>query len=430
MARRRFRVGLAGILLLATGFGLVLNVPLGRIGNSYAAACAPATCGPIKHIIIVVKENRTFDNLFGLFPRANGTSYAQVGSKRVKMTETPDVLKTDIDHSGNSVLKALDGGKMNAFDTLPGAIQNGQDVADSQFHKRDVRAYWKYASTFALADDFFSQVAGASFPNHLALIAGQAENTVDNPIKMGSLQAWGCDSAKTAIVQTYYDGVSKFRSPCFDIQTLADEADKARIGWRYYAPKRGSFGYIWSSFDAVKHIRFGPEWHTNVVPTSSFATDVAAGKLPSLAWLIPDWPGSDHPPESICAGQNWLIGNLDVLMASPYWKSTVVVVVWDDYGGFYDHVRPPNQSLYRLGPRVPALVISPFSRPHFIDHTQYDFSSVAKFVEQTYHLTPMMHYDRTVNSVAGMLNVKETPLKPIKLAQKTCPDQNPNPPGY
>ncbi len=429
--RRPLVVGwcVLAIAALSLGSGMVMASRGPSTGGS-GVPCSPLPCGPIKHIVIIVKENRSFDSLFGRFPGANGTRYAWEGTKRIPLSETPDVLQEDLGHGGLSALEAVDGGKMDGFFRIPGARQNGQDVAESQFHEKDIPNYWRYARAFTIADHFFSNVLAPSFPNHLALVTGQALNVVNNPVKFGDTPAWGCDSSATARVPWYWHGKGGTRTPCFNVQTLADEARKAGLSWSYYAPSMGKFGYVWSSLDAIRHIRYSPQWQTNVRPTDSFREDVRAGGLAALDWLMPTWSGSDHPPQSECAGENWTVRQINAIMRSPDWSSTVIILTWDDFGGFYDHVPPPRRDLYRFGPRVPTLVISPFARPHYVAHRMYNFTSIVKFVEDQYKLPQLAPFDRSVSSLGYALDKVQKPVPPLVLKVRKCPEGNPPPHGY
>ncbi len=422
------RLALVPLCALALVAGVLLLVP--SLVSASSRSCSPVSCGPVRHVVIIVKENRSFDNLFGRFPGADGTRYAWKGKRKVKMGETPDVLSEDLGHGGLSAIQAVDNGKMDGFYKIPGAIQKGKDVADSQFRERDIPNYWRLAARFGLADHLFSNVLAPSFPNHLALVAGQALNVVNNPKRVGNTEAWGCDAASTARVQWYFKGKGGVRSPCFNVQTLADEANAAGVPWRYYAETAGKFGYVWSTLDAIRHIRYSKQWKTNVVPEAHFLKDALHGRLPPLTWLTPTWSGSDHPPQSECAGENWSVQAVDAIMHSKAWKNTVIILTWDDFGGFYDHMAPPQHDLYRYGPRVPALVISPWSRPHFIDHSRYTFSSIVKFVESTYDLPHLSHYYRGIGSIGDMLDFHQKPQSPLFLKTRACPDKNPPGGGY
>lgn len=376
---------------------------------------------PIRHVVIIVRENHSFDNLFGRFPGADGTTMAREGALVVPLNITPIHTDVDLGHAGNSVMQAMNGGRMNQFYREYRAIQDGVDVADSQYLPDEIPDYWAYARRYALADHFFSTVPASSFPNHLVTVTGQWLNTYNNPrVPEGGFHSWGCDAGVRTVVQWSYRGESGSTRPCFNTATLADEANAAGVTWKYYAPPPGTFGYIWSTLDAIRHIRYSPQWKANVLPTRDFIADVDGGHLPAISWLTTDLPTSDHPPASICNGQNWVAQQINAVMASTYWKSTAIIVTWDDFGGFYDHVPPPVSSGAPLGPRVPMIVISPYARPHFIDHTQYDFRSILKFVESTFNLPHMAVFDRGVNSLRGMLDFRQRPVRPLLIGQVAC----------
>jgi phospholipase C len=433
--RRSAKARLAGLGVatsLAVGV-LMLVVGLARLGPGNLGVDAPGvhrgnrsevartTSSPIKHIVIMIKENHSFDNLFGRLPGVDGATSALVGNKRVPLNVTPDRLKHDIYHSGTNALKAVNHGKMNGFRRQEDAVQNGQDVADSQYTQTQIPDYFDYASRFSIADHFFSTILGASFPNHLILVAGQSGNAIDNVNRHGyNPDAWGCDANKHARVATFFNGRYGSTYPCFNFQTLADEAGAAGVSWKYYAAPKGVAGYIWSGLDAIKHIRFSSSWNTNVVPDQNFISDVKDGHLPSVSRVTPETVDSEHPNASECVGQNWTVAQINAVMDSQYWKDTAIVLTWDDYGGFYDHVPPPYRSRFILGPRVPALVISPYSRPHYVDHHQYDFRSILRFAEQTFGLPSRMKYDRRVNSLAGMLDLTHQALAPATYNPTSC----------
>ena len=229
-----------------------------------SSPCNPATCGPIRHIVIIVKENRSFDNIFGQFPGADGTKYAWVGNRRILMPDTPDSLSFDIAHGGPQAIAAVNNGRMNQFYLESHAIQDSVDAADSEFRRKDIPAYYTYAGDFALADHFFSNVLGPSFPNHLALITGNTFNLIDNPQNPNKSHdiRWGCDGATNSRAPTFVNGKRHYVFPCFNTQTLTDEANAAGVSWRDYALPRGKFGYVWNALDAIKHIRYSSQWHT------------------------------------------------------------------------------------------------------------------------------------------------------------------------
>jgi phospholipase C len=432
--------GIGGILVgLAPMFTASSSNQTADVGPTPQAAPSATAAGgssKIKHVIIIVKENHSFDNLFGRLPGVDGATTAMIGNKRVKLSVTPDQLKTDIYHSGDNGIVAVNTGKMNGFYKEKAAIQNGKDVADSQYTQKQIPNYFKYASTYSIADHFFSTILGASFPNHLVLVAGQSANAVDNVNRMGKKpDAWGCDSNKAARVTTYTNGKLGSTYPCFGITSIADEANAAHVSWKYYDSPIGQPSFIWSSFDALKKVRYSSQWKTNVVAPTHFAGDLKSGHLAAITWLIPNMTVSEHPNMSECVGENWTVQQINSIMSSRYWKNTAIFLTWDDYGGFYDHVAPPRKTPYELGPRVPFLVISPYAKTHFVSHQTFDFRSVMKYLEQTFNLPAKMKYDRSVASVASMLNTSQKPAPAKLLTPTSCSSEAASttatlPPGY
>jgi phospholipase C len=383
---------------------------------------------PIDHIVILVRENHSFDNLFGTFPGAAGTATATLDTgKKVKLIHTPDHTLLDISHSGGAAGFAVNNGRMNQFNLLPGAIQNGQDIANSQYQQKDIPSYWSYAQNFALEDHFFATIMGPSFPNHLVTIAASSANTVDNPVSQ-TYHAWGCDGGSYSVVSAIdpKTGRNYTVKPCFNIPTVADTFQKHAISWKYYAPKQYQSGYIWSSFDAIKSVRESSLWKTNVQSSDHFVKDVQAGTLTQVSWLVTSEQLSDHPPNSMCVGESWAVKQINAIMQSTYWKSTLVVLTWDDFGGFYDHVVPPVQDLISLGPRVPTILISPYARPHYIDHHTLTFTSILKFIEDDFTLPPLTARDRTAPNLLTSLDFNQTPLAPLVLHPKACPASDTN----
>lgn len=408
---------------------------LASVGQQTATATPGATAlptptvppntppGPIQHIVILTKENRSFDNIFGLFPGADGARYGELSNGRMApLGHTPDHTLLDIGHAGDAARVAVANGRMNGFDLLPGAIQDGSDVAMSQLHESDVPAYWQYARTFTLDDHFFSTINGPSFPNHLVLVAASSNNTDDNPV-LNTYHSWGCDAGKYTRVDqvNLQTGTHRMIKPCFDLNTLPDLLQTTGISWKYYAPSQYQSGYIWNSLDSIKHIRYSPLWSSNVTDTNNFVRDVKAGTLPQVSWVVENANVSEHPPYSSCYGENWTVRQLNALMQSPLWNSTAVFLTWDDFGGFYDHVAPPRSNDISYGPRVPTLVISPYSRAHTVDHHVYDFASILRYIEDRYNLPPLTNYDRSAANIGADLDTTQQPLPPLTLPLHTCP---------
>jgi phospholipase C len=216
-----------------------------------------------------------------------------------------------------------------------------------------------------------------------------------------------------------YGNISR-QFPCFDFATLADSLASRKLSWRYYAPGQGQSGYIWSALDAIAHIRLTDLWQKHVVPTDQFVQDAANGHLPHVSWVVVG-TGSEHPPGSSCVGENWTVRQLNAVMQGPEWNSTAVFITWDDFGGFYDHVPPPQVDNFGFGPRVPLIIVSPYARPGYISHTVYEFSSLLAFVEARWQLDALTDRDSSANDLFDSFDFEQAPLPALILQERTCP---------
>jgi phospholipase C len=371
----------------------------------------------INHIIIIIKENRTFDNYFGTFPGVDGVTAGRISTGAVvPLAHAPDLVPIDLGHSYFGAIQAIDRGRMDRFDLLAG---NGPDLLSyTQYQQSDLPNYFAYARGFVLADAFFSSLKGPSFPNHLYTVAAQSGGAVGDP-----RNGWGCDALASSRVLVRSSVAGQFISifPCFDLETLADLLENNGVSWKYYAPARGTNGYVFSILNAVRHIRFSPLWTRHVVPVEEFVSDAASGRLPEVSWLIPHIPDSEHPQSSTCQGENWTVTQLNALMGGPDWGSSAVFLTWDDFGGFYDHVAPPIADVYGFGPRVPLLIVSPWVKPGSIDHTTGEFSSILKFVEERFNLPALTERDLDASDFTESFDFTQTPLRPLVLPQHRCP---------
>lgn len=393
---------------------------------------APASALPpgfqkITHIVFIIKENRSFDHYFGRFPGADGATVGRTSSGEiVPLRPAPDQVLPDIAHSSEAAYLAYDHGRMDRFNLIPGAVDLGVDNAYTQMRPQDIPAYWAYAQQFTLDDHFFSTIMGPTFPNHLVTIAAQSGGMNNNPVFANSPAyddtSWGCDSPPATYVTTVSPTGRPGRTfPCFDMTTLADRLNAAHIGWRYYTPLPHQAGYIWSTFDAIRHIRYSAQWHTNMIPWGLFPSDVAHGRLAPVSWIVTDAAHSEHPPASTCLGEDTTVQEVNAIMRSPFWQSTAIVVTWDDFGGFYDHVAPPQVNHLGLGPRVPTIIISPYAKRGYVDHTAYDFTSLLRFVEERFGLAPLTPREAQGPNLANSFDVNAPPAKPVILQPHACP---------
>jgi phospholipase C len=386
----------------------------------------------IQHIVFIIKENRSFDNYFGTFPNADGATTGVISTgETIPLGHTPDRTPHDLCHSWACATQSIDGGKMDRFDMVYMGDIDGTMLPYTQLHEADIPNYFALAKQFVLADHMFSSLEGASFPNHLYTIAadsgGVVQNPADpnNPQNLGNL-VWGCDSASVSTVMTLdAEGDINQVFPCFDMPTLGDRLEAAGISWKSYAPGQGEAGYMWSTYDAINHIRNTPLWAQHVVSDTQFATDALNGNLPAVSWLVTG-DASEHPNASSCVGENWTVAQLNAIMQGPDWPTTAVFITWDDFGGFYDHLPPPHLDQYGLGPRVPLLIISPYARSGYVSPTEYEFSSVLKLIEERFNLPPLSTRDSEANDMLDSFDFSQQPLQPYILQTRNCPVMSTN----
>jgi phospholipase C len=391
---------------------------------------------PIQHVIVIVKENHTFDNYFGSFPGANGTTTALLSDGgTVTPPQAPDSTSRDLCHAHSCALQDLNDGGMNGWDLTAGSTENGDNLAYAQYDGTSIPNYWAYAKAFTLGDNFFANVLGPSFPGHMMVLAAQAHWSTDNPPTDVSWPYWGCDQPDGSTVPTLSGGTCTEADifPCFDIPSVPDILPEG-VTWKFYGSNFYVLPEIWSMFDGIRSVREGPAWSTNVVNTSVFDTDVQAGTLPAVTWLVNQDLNDEHPDVgSVCTGENWTTDRINLVMNSPLWASTAILFTMDDFGGWYDHVLPPRQygcnpqSPYGLGFRLPIIVISPYAKAGFIFHEQAEQASIPRFIEKVFGATQTLTdldpaaQDGQANDLMGAFDFAQTPLPPLVLTDQTCP---------
>jgi phospholipase C len=418
----RFRTGICAFLLFAA-------IPITR-----AQQHSPAGIQKIDHVVFIIKENRSFDNMFGTLNSTYGTKMCTLSTGQVvPMGRAADRYPHDIDHSFAAALLAMNGGKMNQFDLIDLGSSNSGDfdgdlLTCRQFVAADIPNYFAYARHFALGGKMFSSLHGPSLPNHLYTIAADSFGVLENPFHgLSTSFSWGCDAPNDEEDQELVrvllpSGIITSQFPCFaGVKTMAESLDNAAVSWKYYAPPNADPGYIWSTFDAISDVRNGPDWN-KVVDTSTFISDIQKNQLPAVSWVITPFWQSEHPYQSTCEGENATVTELNALMNNTaLWNTTAVFLIWDDFGGMYDHVAPPDLDTFGLGPRVPLLVISPYARKGYISPTQYEFSSVLKFIEERFGLPALSTRDANANDISDSFNFNQTPLPPLILTRRQCP---------
>ncbi len=388
----------------------------------------PKAPSPLKHIVIMIQENRSFDNFFATYPGADGTTTGKTHDGETVALQERGLIANDVDHRWQAFVTEYRGGKMNGFDLIHLGAWGGGPPANLYVYQyvkpSDIQPYWTMARQYVLADHMFETQSSGSFIGHQDLIAGGTTiNSTQSLANYPTNTPWGCDArsgTKTSLLtneRQLLPGAGPF--PCLTYRTLRDSLDAGAISWKYYAPPFSTIGDIWTAFDAIRAVRYGPEWKTNISsPETTVFKDISSGKLPAVSWVIPDFQNSDHPGHNVTGGPSWVAQVVNAIGKSELWKSTAIVVVWDDWGGFYDHVSPPQLDYQGLGFRVPMLVISPYAKQGYVSHTRYEFGSVLKFVEDNWGLPRIGSTDERAASIVDVFDFKQPPrtFSPIPAA--------------
>jgi phospholipase C len=431
---------------------------------------------PVKHFIYIIQENITFDHYFGTYPGADGIpagvklSYLPGGEQiytpfHLHQTFIPH----DLNHSWQAAHVDYNDGKMDGFirgewpmalsyywkgplptvdpeDIFPldddpemvkedltlanyggrrGRGQNRSEEAEavaagnlptkhratpppgpppnwvtntlSYYDWHEIPNYWEYARRFTLCDAFFSSLEGPSEPNHLYTVAAQSGGLVNNPGR--------------GIVGE--EGVYNFT-------TLAELLQHSQHSWKYYDEKKNPKAHsLWNPMPGFKRISSSPEMMSHLVSLDEFYADAKADRLPEVCWIVPTAADSEHPPADSARGMWHVTGLVNAVMESKAWEDSVIIVTWDDYGGFYDHVPPPQVDKYGYGFRVPALIISPWARPGFICHVHYDFTSPLKLIEDHFSLPPLATRDAAANNMLDCFDFAQKPNSPDVITRET-----------
>lgn len=429
------------VVLLICGTALLLS--LDACGNY---TVTPLSLGKIKHVVIVIQENRTPDNLFhDPILIARGADIASSGRSSsgavVPLTPSPLAVAYDLDHAHSGFLAMYQGGKMNGADRVR-VYCDGPSCPPAPPHAQfkyvqpsDVAPYFQMAEQYTFGDRMFQTNQGPSLPAHQFLFSGTSAPTSTSRFfvaeNTNSGLSGGCNvPAWVSVALIGPDGKeSGSMYPCFEHPTLGDELDAAGISWRYYASNASS---IWTAPSAIQHMCqptlrdgepacTGETWAQKVViPSKTFLTDIQKGRLSTVTWITPAGQYSDHPSDILgYGGPSWVASIVNAIGHSVFWSDTAIIVTWDDWGGWYDHVPPPKNirdgrswgSGYVYGFRVPLIVISPYARAAHISHVNHDFGSVLNFIEQVFSLHSLGYADAHADNLSDCFDFHQTPLQ-------------------
>ncbi len=385
----------------------------------------------IQHVVFLMQENHTFDNYFSAFPGvdqppdtcqpnwipapvASAKPTASAATPSSSTTPRPTQVPTpvpsatdcfprfhlsshrtvDLNHSAEAALRSFDGGKMDGFSAAQAQYNLPTNLATGYYDGTDLPIYYNLASDYVLAQRFFSSAMGSSEVNHMYSIAARA----GGPLPV--------------------DG--------YDFPTIFDRLDAAGVSWKFYVQNydpgitflnnditsKKAAQLIWAPLLDFSRFINGTALSSHIVDLQQYFTDLQTGQLPAVAYLVPSGL-SEHPPGDITAGQSFAVSTVTSLMRSSAWSSSLYTISWDDWGGWYDHVAPPQLDADGYGFRVPAIFVSPYARHGTIDNTTYDFTSILRFIEDNWSLPPLTARDATANSIANALDLSQPPAPPV-----------------
>jgi phospholipase C len=368
----------------------------------------------IENVVVIFQENRTPDNLLHGLPNAD-IANSGINSKGESITLQPVPLANnyDLSHAHTAFVQMYDNGRMDGADKVAVMCQKGAQgcpIPNPQFsyvNPSDVAPYFQMAEQFTFADRMFQTNQGPSFPAHQFIISGTSAPSQfsdlfasENPGGVSkALNNTGCTAPANEVVKVIDPSGSEAQKvyPCFDHLTLIDLLDFNGVSWRYYTPSAGS---IWTGPNAIQHLRFGDDWNNVILKPAQVLTDIANGQLANVSWVIPGGMSSDHPSSNDGSGPSWVASVVNAIGNSQYWDNTVILITWDDWGGWYDHVPPTIINSYEYGFRVPLIVVSPFARQGYVSHVTHDFGSILKFIEETYRLPSLGYADALADDLS------------------------------
>ncbi|HEY6327593.1 MAG TPA: alkaline phosphatase family protein [Candidatus Cybelea sp.] len=407
--------------------------------------------GKITHVVIIFQENRSVDNLFnGLrgadTVRTGMNSHGQV----VKLLPEPLTVPYDVSHKHLAFTTEYDDGKLDGFDLVRSVCNKGAHCpppglrAYGYVPRKEVEPYFTMAESYAFANHIFQTNQGPSFAAHQYILSGTSTIVDRSPLRAAENAytaqrkvTGGCDSPPGSTVWTINGAGQETRKvyPCFERQSLMDLVNKAPgLTWHYYqhhlAPS------LWNGPDAIAQIRRSPQYFQDVIaPETQVLTDIANGSLSNVVWVTPSAKASDHSALTDGSGPSWVASVVNAIGKSKYWSSTAIFVTWDDWGGWYDHVTPPQLNSYELGFRVPMIVISPYARVGYVSKKRHEFGSILKFTEEVFGLPSLGTTDARSDDLADCFNFARPPRKfkiipaalpPSYFLNQPASDENPD----
>jgi phospholipase C len=361
---------------------------------------------PIQHLVVLMQENHTFDNYFGTYPGADGLP---AGTKMPLDPNNPaagyvtpwhigNFTVTDLSHTPASFRDQYNNGKMDGFvSALNARNQNGKQTM-GYYDGTDIPYYWNLADNYVLFDQFFSSAQDGSFANHMYWVAA-VPPIAPRSVKLSDVLA--------------------------DVPTIFDSLQAAGVSWKFYVQNYDSTityrteatsgnrasQVIWVPLLNFDRFIDDPTLSSHIVDLNQYFVDLNNGTLPAVSYIVPSG-ASEHPPSNLMSGQRFVKSILQELMRSASWDSSAFMLAYDDWGGWYDHVTPIQVDQFGYGPRVPVILVSPYAKSGYIDHTVLDFTSILKFIEQNWNIAPLASRDTNANNFLTAFNFNQAPRLP------------------
>jgi phospholipase C len=390
---------------------LVALLALAATQQASAAQSEREPKTPVEHFLFLMQENHSFDNYFGTYPGANGVPAGTCMPRDPTSKATKECVKpfrlgdraiVDLAHNEETHMAQYRNGRMDGFVWAFGREgKRHGSMAMGHYDDRDLPYYWNVADEYVLFDRFFSSAHGGSVINHMYWVTGAPG--IKGKRDAVPAEGWG------------------------DLPTIFDRLEEQGISWKFYVqnydPKitfrtaqdsDRAAQVVWVPLLGYPRYVDDPKLSQHIVDLDEYFSDLKRGTLPSVAYIVPSG-ASEHPPGSIKAGQRFVRTLITELMASEYWSSSAFMWSYDDWGGWYDHVKPPRVDERGYGFRVPALLVSAWAKRGHIESTQLDFASVPKFIEENWSLQPLSTRDAESNSFMSAFDFSGGPRQPVFL---------------
>ncbi len=391
----------------------------GSLSQQYASS-------KIAHVVIIIQENRTTNDLFNGLAGADTVRTAKNSHGQMVQLQ-PESLTApyDISHKHSAFETEYANGQGNGFNRVGSGCKSGATcpAADVRAYgyvpESEVEPYFAMAKRSVFASRMFQTNEGPSFPAHQYLVSGTSTiadgsslRAAENPLTPSNGPAGGCDSPAGSLVTLIdqYGQEDQSTYPCFQRNSLIQLIEAQSLTWRYYEAHVGAG--LWEAPDAIEAVWQSAAFSDDVIaPPSRVLNDIDAGNLANVVWITPTWAESDHAGSTDGSGPSWVASVVNKIGKSRYWNDTAIFVTWDDWGGWYDPIMPQIYNSYELGFRVPLIVISPYAKQHYVSTVQHEFGSILKFTEETFNLGSLGTTDARADDLSDCFNFSKAPAK-------------------